>query len=149
MSERDPGNTGHQVVIDAEYSFDGLGSTQSFGCDVEVFDAEEAFGRHQSRLDRKSWIPGTPAIRSASTRSTVSMAWARRSPLDATWRFSTLRKHLAAIRADSRMNGSGVRSSSLTRRYSRPARRIQWSDPSMLPACRAARAACRKAIAAR
>ncbi len=50
MSERDPGNTGHQVVIDAEYRFDGLGSTQSFGCDVEVFDAEEAFGRHQSRF---------------------------------------------------------------------------------------------------
>lgn len=56
---------------------------------------------------------------------TDSMAWARRSPFEATCRFSTLRKHFAAITAASRMNGRGVRGSSLTRRYSRPAKRIQ------------------------
>ena len=61
------------------------------------------------------------------------MAWARRRPFDATLRFSTLRKHLAAIMAASRMNGRASESSSVTLRYSRPARRIQWSDASMLP----------------
>ncbi len=71
------------------------------------------------------------------------MAWARRRPLEATLRFSTLRKHLAAITAASRMNGKGVRSSSVTRRYSRPASRIQWSEASVLPICSAASAACR------
>ncbi len=87
------------------------------------------------------WAPLVSAIRSSSARSTDSMAWARRRPFEATLRFSTLRKHLAAIMAASRMNGSGVRSSSVTRRYSRPARRIQWSEASMFPVRRAAKAA--------